>query len=154
MNLSTHILATQPALTPAALAKLRNQYWNAFKHFYEQDRTTVRDDARLLNDFNDHSNDAILFQGWWDYLSIRKKLPVAAQVFQVWWYAINDEKLSPEADRTTIELVFPNLRSQSRFEQKRRPRRTVEKYRQNKLILSSPQTEREPLVGSSTTPSE
>lgn len=145
LNLSTHILSTQPALTPAALTRLRNQYWNAFKHFYEPNQRTVRDDEAVLESFDDRSNDFILFQGWWDYLSLVRKLPVAAQVFQVWWYALNDEKLSPQADRVTIERVFPGLSSQTRIEQKRRLRRSVEKFRKDKEISSDPKTESEPL---------
>ena len=38
-----------------------------------------------------------LFVGWWDYMTLQKRLPVAAQVFQVWWYALNEERLSLDA---------------------------------------------------------
>src|SRR3954464_14557601 len=81
--LATHILKTQPDLDRKALRVLRNRYWNAFKHF--SDRTGFsRSDEELLARFDDTQNDAALFVGWWDYATLQKKLPVAAQVFQVW----------------------------------------------------------------------
>lgn len=85
-------------------------------------------------------NDAFLCIAWWDYLSCQKKLPVAAQVFQV-WYALYEEKLSPDADLPRIRTEFPDIRGQDRAEQKRRLRRSIEKYRRDKALLADPATE-------------
>jgi hypothetical protein len=72
-------------------------YWNAFKHFSNRDGLP-RKDEELLKDFDDIKNDVALFIGWYDYAILQKKMPVAAQVFQVWWYALNEDKVSEDAD--------------------------------------------------------
>jgi bifunctional non-homologous end joining protein LigD len=138
--LAMHILSTQPRMDRWAVRKLRNQYWNAFKHV--SDRSGLpREDEELLGRFNDTVNDAALFVGWWDYMALQKRLPVSAQVFQVWWYAIYEEKLSPEADLWVIRTAFPDIRQQPRVQQKRRLRRMIEKWRKNRELLAHPATE-------------
>ena len=44
----------------------------------------MRDDEALMAAFSDRRNDAVLFMGWLDYLNFVGRLPVEAQVFQVW----------------------------------------------------------------------
>jgi hypothetical protein len=137
---ATHIMKTQPHLDRWALRGLRTQYWNAFKHFYNR-KELPREDAELLGRFDDTMNDAFLYIGWWDYLSCQKKLPVAAQVFQVWWYALYEEKLASDADLPRIRREFPDIRGRNRAEQKRRLRRSIERYRHDKALLADPATE-------------
>ncbi len=62
----------------------------------------MRDDSDTLTAFNDTKNDAALFVGWWDYYAVTKMLPLPAQVFQMWWYALNAGKLAPATDRVEI----------------------------------------------------
>ena len=139
---ATHILTTQPDMDRVAIKRLRNQYWNAFKHFYLDPKTkTPRDDEELLARFDDTKNDTALFVGWWDYAAVQRKMSVEAQVFQVWWYALNEEKLAPDADLQVVRTAFPDIRRQDRTEQKRRLRRSVEKYRKDKKLLADPATE-------------
>jgi hypothetical protein len=135
-----HILSTQPDMDRGVIRGLRNQYWNAFKHFTDH-KGIARDDEELLARFDDRVNDAALFIGWWDYLEVQKRLPIAVQVFQVWWYALYEEKLSPDADLHRIRTAFPDIRGQDRAEQKRRLRRSIEKYRNDKALLADPATE-------------
>ena len=144
-TLSTHILETFPDVDMRKIRRLRNQYWNAIKHFYEGDKKTVRDDEALMADFTDRANDAVLFMGWRDYLRYVGALPVEAQVFQVWWYATNETRMSPETDPTPWRTMFPGIAEVPRVEQKRRLRRLAEKYRHDKAILADPRTEPEPL---------
>ncbi|MBY5320980.1 hypothetical protein [Rhizobium leguminosarum] len=144
-SISTHILQTIPDIDQRKLKRLRNQHWNALKHFYEQDGKTVRDDEALMADFTDEANDAVLFGGWLDYLLVTKRLPVEAQVFQVWWYATNPKSMNPDVDPSPWQSLFPKIDTQSREEQKRRLRRAVEKWRNSKGILQDPRTELEPL---------
>ena len=144
-TLSTHILKTMPSFDRAKLARVRNKYWNAIKHFYAQDNRTMRDDEALMADFTDAANDAVLFDGWLNYQTLMKRLPVEVQVFQVWWYATNEAKMNPGADPTPWRSVFPGIARQPREEQKRRLRRTIEKYRKDKSLLADPLTETEPL---------
>jgi hypothetical protein len=138
--LALHILKTQPRLDRWAVRRIRNQYWNAFKHVSDRDGL-AREDEELLERFDDTNNDAALFVGWWDYMTLVKRLPIAAQVFQIWWYALYEEKLSPDEDLHAIRSAFPDIIQQPRAEQKRRLRRSVEKYRNNRELLADPATE-------------
>ncbi|MBX3530431.1 MAG: hypothetical protein KF849_07475 [Rhizobiaceae bacterium] len=145
-TLSSHILQVFPDVDLKKVKALRNQYWNAIKNFYKMDGVSVRDDEALFSSFKDESNDAVLFMGWLDYLNLTRRLPVEVQVFQVWWYATNEERLAPGVDPTPFRSLFPRIASMDRFEQKRRLRRACEKYRDNREILSDPRTEVGPLV--------
>jgi len=138
--LALHILKTQPHMDRPAVRKLRNQYWNAFKHLSDR-KGFAREDEDLLSRFDDTKNDAALFVGWWDYMTLQKSLPVSAQVFQVWWYALNEEKLSGLADVGVVRPAFPDIRQQPRVEQKRRLRRMFEKWRKNRELIADPATE-------------
>ncbi|MCK1709083.1 MULTISPECIES: hypothetical protein [unclassified Bradyrhizobium] len=135
-----HILKDQPHMDRKAIRKLRNQYWNAFKHCFDL-KGLPRADEQLLASFSDINNDVALFVGWWDYMTVQKRLPVAAQVFQVWWYALNEDKLSPDADLGVVRTAFPDISQQPRAEQKRRLRRSIEKYRKDRNLLADPATE-------------
>ncbi|TAX22776.1 hypothetical protein ELI02_28025 (plasmid) [Rhizobium leguminosarum] len=140
-SISTHILKTIPNLDVGKLKRLRNQHWNALKHFYAQDGKTVRDDEALMTDFTDQTNDAVLFSGWIDYLLVTKRLPVEAQVFQVWWYATNPDSMNPDVDPSPWQTIFPKIDARPRPEQKRRLRRAIEKWRHDKEIIRDPRTE-------------
>ncbi|WP_254701294.1 hypothetical protein [Neorhizobium galegae] len=144
-TLSTHILKTFPDIDYRKIKRLRNQYWNAMKHFYQQDGKTARDDEALMGDFTDVANDAVLFQGWLDYLLLVKRIPVEAQVFQAWWYATNPSRMNPDSDASGWQAVFPGIEKQPRQEQKRRLRRVAERWRTDSNILSDPRTEVGPL---------
>jgi hypothetical protein len=137
---ATHILQTQPEMDRAKVGRLRKVYWNAFKHFSNKEGLP-REDEELLKDFNDTKNDIALFIGWYDYAILQKKMPVAAQVFQVWWYALNEDKVSENADFSIFRTAFPDIVQQDRAEQKRRLRRKIEKYRDDKNLLADPATE-------------
>ena len=139
---STHIMTTQPDIKIEEIRKLQNQYWNAFKHFFKPRSEIPREDKALLDRFDDTKNDAALFVAVADYLTVAGKLSVAGQVFQMWWYAINPEKLAPDADRSPIEAIFPKLSAKTRDEQKRILRRTYEKYRHDKKLLADPRTDK------------
>lgn len=140
-TLSSHILATFPDVDFAKVKRLRNQYWNAIKHFYKADNRTAREDEDLMADFSDRANDAVLFMGWLDYMQRQARLPVEVQVFQVWWYATNESRMADHVDPTPYRSLFPGIATQSRQEQKRRLARMVEKYRRDPAILADPRTE-------------
>lgn len=143
-TMSTHMLETAPTLDIAKLRRLQRQYWNAFKHMNDRDGN-AREDAETLAAFDDTKNDAALFVGWWDYYAVTNKLPMSVQVFQIWWYALNETKLADDADLDTIRKAFPGIVSCDRTERKRRLRRAVEKYRNNAETLADPRTEKNPL---------
>lgn len=139
---SSHIMQTYPDLnTLGAIKRIRNKYWNAFKHFYEKDNQTPRDDEEIITQFSDECNDAALYVGWQDYATLTGRLPVTAQVFHVWWCALNEDKLNPTVVTARLREIFPNIAKVDRREQKRRLRRKIESYRKNKQILEDHRTE-------------
>jgi hypothetical protein len=143
-SLSTHMLETVPDLDIQKLRNLQRQYWNAFKHMEDRDGKP-RDDSETLTAFDDTKNDAALFVGWWDYYAVTGRLPLPVQVFQIWWYALNEEKLVHGSDLNTIRKTFPGISACDRSERKRRLRRAVEKYRHDAETLKDPRTELNPL---------
>jgi hypothetical protein len=112
---STHMLETVPGLDISKLRYLQRQYWNAFKHMNDRGGKP-RDDTETLAAFDDTKNDAALFVGWWDYYAVTGKLPLPVQVFQIWWYALNEEKLALGSDLDTIRKTFPDISSCDRTE--------------------------------------
>jgi hypothetical protein len=54
-----HILETQPDMDRKAIRRLRNQYWNAFKHFSDR-KGFAREDEDLLSRFDDTKNETAL----------------------------------------------------------------------------------------------
>lgn len=144
-TLSTHILDTIPDIQRREIKKLRNQYWNAIKHFTGRDNKRVRDDNDLMTRFDDTKNDAVLYGGWVDYHSLLGRLPIEAQIFKVWWYATNEHRMNPDADPAQWRAIFPGISIANRQEQKRRLRRAVEKYRKDQTLLADPETEPCPL---------
>lgn len=143
--LSALLLKLNPDLKFSAVVRLRNQYWNAMKHFYAADKKSVRKDAELHGSFSDIQNDTVLWHGWHDYQIITGYLPLEAQVFQVWYFAINEDKLAENVDTAPYRKLFPEIRNMERGEQKRKLRRACEKYRKDKDIMRHPNTENEPL---------
>jgi hypothetical protein len=142
---STHALLTFPDLDPGEIRRLRNQYWNAFKH--AQTRGGIeREDSELLERFEDEVNDHTLFIGWYDYMLAVRTLPIEAQVFRVWYSTLYPEKLNPEVDTTRYQRIFPMLPSKSRADQKRALREVISSYRGNAGVMTHPQTDPRPLM--------
>lgn len=144
--LSALIMRLHPDLKPSAIPHLRNKFWNAMKHFYNADKKTVREDTELLAAFSDAQNDVVLWEGWHDYMALGMPLPIEAQVLQVWYFAVNEDKLAPDVDREPYRKFFPNIRAAERAEQKRRLRRAVEKFRKDRVLMADPKTEARPLM--------
>jgi hypothetical protein len=83
---STHALATFPDLNSTMLRRIRNKYYNAFKHASTR-QGAERNDQELLERFNDQVNDHVLLVGWYDNVLAVGALPIEAQVFQAWYFA-------------------------------------------------------------------
>jgi hypothetical protein len=141
---STHILETMPDIDIKKIRLLQRRYWNAFKHLNNLGGGPRADDATLAA-FDDTKNDAALFTGWHDYFAVTGRLPLPAQVFLLWYFSLNEEKLEPSTNFDTIRAAFPAITKTDRAEQKRRLRRMVEKYRHAPKTLQDPQTENNPL---------
>jgi len=147
-TMATLLLSQQPELDRKTFVMLRNKYWNPIKHFYERDLKTARADEELMSGFSDAKNEDVLLLGWNDYSRVARQLPIEAQVFQVWWYALSEDRMAPDSDPAPWRNMFPGILAADRTEQKRRLRRAVEKYRKNDRLLSDPRTERGPLITS------
>ena len=91
-------------------------------------RMTIDEESysRLMSGFSDLQNDHALLVGWHDLMLASKKLPIEAQVFQSWYFALYPEKLGSEADVSRDETLFPGLRDLSRSGQKEALRNAIE----------------------------
>jgi hypothetical protein len=105
---ATHILSTQPEMDRKEIRRLRNQYWNAFKHY--SDREDIRrDDEALLANFDDTVNDVSLYLGWWDYQVCCREAAGRRSSVSGLVQAVYEEKLAPDADLARIRRAFPTF---------------------------------------------
>jgi hypothetical protein len=141
----SHALETFPDLEIAELRRLQNQFWNAFKHATAHGGKD-RADRELLERFNDLQNDHSLFVGWYDYMLAVGSMPVEAQAFQAWYFALYPEKLDPNLDKSKYETLFPNLRDLSRKQQKSALRDAIAYARSNTAIMADKRTDTSPLI--------
>src|SRR5215831_5348122 len=81
-----------------------------------------------------------------DYMLAAGTLPVEAQIFLVWYYALYPEKLNPEVDTTTHQRVFPMLPSKSRVDRKRALREVISSFRGDAELMTHPKTDPRPLI--------
>lgn len=142
---STHAHAIFPDLKPKDIRRFRNQFWNSFKHATTH-KGEDRDDRTLLKRFNDLQNDHALFVGWYDYMMATRRLPIEAQIFQVWYFALYPKKLNPTVDRAPYRKAFPKLRKMSRRQRKAALRRVIGRWRLDPGVTNDPQTEQGPLI--------
>jgi hypothetical protein len=140
-----HALATFPEIDIKKLRRIERQFWNAFKHATTQGGEE-RADHELLDRFNDLQNDHTLFVGWYDYQQAEKALPIEAQAFQAWYFALYPDRLSPDVDASSYDKISPDLRDQPRNEQKRALREAIAKVRANQDVMNDPLTEQTPLI--------
>jgi hypothetical protein len=122
------------------IRRARNQFWSSFRY-----ATTHDDDqeaySNLMSGFSDLQNDHALLVGWYDLMLAVKKLPIEAQMFQSWYFALYPQKLGPEADVSRYETLFPRLRDLPRSDQKKALRGAIELSRQDPAIKNNPTTE-------------
>jgi hypothetical protein len=142
---NTHVLLTFPDLDIGKIRRLKNQYWNAFKHAQMRDGIE-REDSELLERFGDEVNDHTLYVGWHDYMLAVGSLPIEAQIFLAWYCGLYLEKLNPEVDTTTYRRLFPMLPSKSRSDQKQALREVISSYRGNAEVMTHPKTDPRPLM--------
>jgi hypothetical protein len=87
------------------IRRVRNQFWSSFRY-----ATTHDDDqdgySTLMSGFSDVQNDHALLVGWHDLMA-SKKLPIEAQVFQSWYFALYQEKLGSKADVSRLVCGLP-----------------------------------------------
>lgn len=141
-------LKSYPNMSEAQHRSIRNQFWNAFKHATKHDGT-VRNDDELTLQFSVSENDVRLFIGWFDYSTVAKSLPIEAQIFNTWFLALDLTKFAPDVDEEFVIGIareFPQLADLPPDRQRRRLRRSIEKWRSNRTLLASEATDRRPLI--------
>jgi hypothetical protein len=105
-----------------------------------------RADQELLNRFDDEINNHMLFIGWYDYANATGKLPIEAQVFQVWYFALYLDKLNRDVDRRPYMNTFPELNTQSPSMRKEALRRKIASSLTDLNLMRDPQTDGRPLI--------
>lgn len=131
---SEHIRDTFPHITMNEIWSILNLYRNAFKH-------ADRDDADVIKQFNEISNDFLIYVAVEDYLRLMPASPVPMQVFQAWFCAVHEDRLNDQVDKEVFRKIFPKIRSLPRPNQKRLGRETIVGASQNTDLLSDPKTE-------------
>ena len=142
---SAHALEVVPDLQIRRLRELRNMYWNAFKHALDHGGMS-RQDEETIAAFSDEKNDHVLFIGWYDLMLALGRMPIEAQAFQGWYFAINPEKLDPSVDAEPYLSLFPGVRELDRRSQKALLRTAIEEGRRNVEVMTDPRTDQEPLI--------
>jgi hypothetical protein len=142
---TSHVLATFPDVDLKEIRRLQNQFWNSFKHAVTRGGEE-RADHELLDRFNDLQNDHALFVGWYDYVLAVHVMPIEAQAFQAWYFALYPDKLYATVDASQYETLFPKLRDRPRKEQKLALREAIAKARLDGEVMNDPRTEQAPLI--------
>ena len=127
------------------IRRVRNQFWSSFRHATTHDLDEEGYNT-LMSGFSDLQNDHALLMGWYDLMLACKKLPIEAQVFQSWYFALYPEQLGSDADVSRYEALFPRLRDLPRSDQKSALRDAIELARQDPAIMNDPATEQGYLI--------
>ena len=138
-----HVLDVHPDLAPGEMKKLKNQYWNAFKHATGRN-DVVQQDTDLLERFDDEKNDHV-FIGWYDYVARVGTLPIEAQVFQAWHFVNFPDKLAEEADLQKFIDLFSGVRDVPRNKSKQMLRQKIRWARGQREVMADPRTDRRQL---------
>ena len=129
----------------AEIKRLRNRYWNAFKHALGRDGLE-RQDEELLAAFSDTQNDHALFIGWYDYAVAVGILPIEAQAFRVWYYTKYPEKMRSPFEVTLLDEILAGMKTDDRFAQKQVLRKLIDFARRTDGVLADPKTDPRPLI--------
>ncbi len=87
------------------IRRARNRFWSSFRY-----ATTHDDDqgsySSLMSGFNDLQNDHALLVGWHDLMLASKKLPIEAQVFQSWYFALYSRKVGFRSGCIALQSII------------------------------------------------
>ena len=143
---NSHALATFPGLSLKELRKLRSKYCNVIKHPETQTGEELHTET-LMKGFSDVTNEHQLFVAWYDYMLGVGELPVEAQVFQLWYFALHPHALAEHRKGlATCVGKFENIRTITRPEQKQRLRDVVARSRDDSELMLDQKTDGRPLI--------
>jgi hypothetical protein len=118
-----------------------NLYRNCFKHLGDTEAQRA-EDQQILNQFDDTKNDYLLYVCVEDYLRLRKKSPVAMQVFQLWFIALHQHLFVDVPEFVTaVNERFPNILGMPRAIQKQVGLRVLKDFASDPDFLADPRTE-------------
>ena len=137
------ILKDHPTKSRKEILAAMRLYRNCFKHLGETLAKREADQA-TLDQFDDVQNEFLLYVCVEDYVRLRKAMPVAFQVFQVWFTALHLDLLVAEKSSSAFQTAFPELAQMERTEQKRRGREMIRLMQNDSALLADSRTE--PLV--------
>ena len=139
----SHVFGTFPEMSEKDFKRLRNCHWNVIKHSQDFKGNAYKVRARLA-DFDDSSNDATLFVGWYDYMNCGLSIPIAAQVLQLWFFRVYPNTLNLEKD---FDLpAFDEIDKKDRKAQKAILVSEVNRANKNPDIADHPMSDGRPLV--------
>ena len=137
----TEVLVRDNQQPKKNIYKAMNLYRNCFKHLGDT-QAERDDDQETLNQFDDTKNDGLLYVCVEDYLRLRRKSPVAMQVFQLWFIALHQALLvDPPKFLSAVNGRFPGILTMSRSEQKRTGREVLSEFANAPDLLADPRTE-------------
>jgi hypothetical protein len=116
---------------------INSPYRNFFKH-------ADKDPDASVPSLKDENVESIVFLAVEDYLRMFGMSPIEFQVYQLWYLAKNEEKLSTDAMgrvRDDIREVFPNIRSLTRGEQLSMARSVLASAHKDGDLGKDPRTE-------------
>lgn len=135
-------------MTDALYQKIKNQFWNAYKHATKQDGNP-RDDSELLSHVTLRETEDRLFGGWHDYLKLTGALPLEARIYSQWYLARDINKFADDVDPQIKERfvrTYPNLPNLPPARQHQLLLRAIAKAKRSRAMLTSNQTEHRPLI--------
>ncbi len=141
-------LASWPGMTDTEFTFLRTRFANAFKHSSTK-KGMERNDAQILQEFSKKENEERLFVGWSDYSFSQAPMPVEAQVYVVWFMALDLSKFASNIDPcfiANLDKEFPNLRTLPPRGKKQSLLRSIERFRKDRRGKSDPLTDYSPLM--------
>lgn len=142
-DFKSKIMSTLPGISERELRRLRNRHWTVIKHSHNLGGVPF-DVEDELSDFDDSQNDAILFVAWYDFMSCGRPIPVAAQVFQLWFFRVYPDSLDPE--KPFDFPLFDGLHELQRSEQKRLLNLAITNASAMSEVASHPMTDPSPLA--------
>ena len=142
---NSHIMRAFPQRSIKNIRSLRNQYWVPIKH-----SNNIRKEPFMLpaamEGFSDEVNDHTLFITWYDFGIAGNPLPIEAQVFQIWYFAMYPDKLEKGEPDSVASAIFGDIAQLKRRDQKFHLKRIVEKSSNDHELLEHPKTDKRSLL--------
>jgi hypothetical protein len=134
------LLADHPGRPRKDIYAAMNLYRNCFKHLGET-KEVREEDQRTLDQFDDTKNDYLLYICIEDYLRLRRKSPIAMQIFHSWFCACHVHLLAVQSQAEKFLEQFPGIEAMTREQRKRGLAGCLEQFSHHPDLLAHPETE-------------